>query len=347
VTLPQQVPHTATAVDARAHPARVAICIATCGRTKGLRELLAGIDRQEFSKEPVPDVRVIVVENGTPAGAREVCAATRPSWGWQLQYAAEPRLGIPQARNRALRMASIWPDFVAFIDDDEVPEPCWLDELLHVQRMYGADVVDGALRRRFEEPVPDWIVRGRFFEPTERRTGTPRRSATTGNTLVRRSVFAAVGEFDERFALTGGSDTQFFQRVSQRGHSIIWASEAIVYEHVPRGRATVNWYLRRAFRIGNTWSLCQRDLHPGTRFRHARHELRKLVRALVDLPGAALSGQATLIRCLRRLCEAAGNISGAVGVRFQEYSPNGWMTSQRKESGGSPAPDAVPTAGKR
>lgn len=322
-------------------PARVAICVATCGRSQGLRDLLDGIDRQVFTKEPAPETRVVVVENGAPAGARDVVAGVSPAWGWSTEYVCEPRLGIPQARNRALRTAGEWPDFLVFIDDDEVPEAWWLDELLHVQRVYSADVVNGALARRFEEPIPSWIVRGRFFEREERLTGTPRRAATTGNTLVRRAVFARVGEFDERFALSGGSDTHFFLRAHRDGHSIIWASEAVVHENVPRGRATIGWFLRRAFRIGNTWALCQRDLHPGTRMRHARRELRNLARASSSLPIALFAGQGATIRCLRRVCEAAGNISGALGFRFQEYDPNGWMMARRRATA---VADVAPTA---
>jgi glycosyltransferase involved in cell wall biosynthesis len=313
-------------------PTRVAICVATCRRPQGLRGLLDGIDRQVYTKEPTPDLRVIVVENGAPGGASDVCAAVRPSWGWHLHYDSEPRLGIPYARNRALRCAGPWAEFIVFIDDDEVPEPSWLDELLHVQRVYGADVVNGALLRRYQDAVPDWMVRGGFLEPKHRPTGTRRERATTGNTLVRKAVFDAVGEFDERFALSGGSDTHFFLRARLRGFTIVWANEAVVYEDVPPGRATLGWFLRRSFRVGNTWSLCERDLRPGSRVRLALREVRKLARGIVGLPQALLSGKPATVHSLRRICEAAGNISGVFGYRYQEYRPSGWMMAQRNEA---------------
>jgi succinoglycan biosynthesis protein ExoM len=314
------------------HRARVAICIATCRRPQGLRDLLEGIDRQVYTRGPMPELRVIVVENGVPADAREVCAAMRPSWEWRVHYENEPRVGIPYVRNRAVRCAGSWAEFVVFIDDDEVPEPCWLDELLRVQRAFKADVVAGPVLRRMQGPIPDWIERGHFFRPTPRSTGTLRAMAGTGNTLVRKAVCDAVGEFDERFATSGGEDTHFFLRVRLHGYTIVWASEAIVHEDVPPGRATVGWFLRRSFRVGNTWSICERDLHPGRGIRRIFRETKNLSGGVVGLLPALLSGKPATVRCLRRICEAAGNISGVLGYRYEEYRPGGWMMTRRTET---------------
>ena len=43
--------------------------------------------------------------------------------------------------------------------------------------------------------------------------------------------------FDERMALSGGSDVELFRRFAAQGHSIVWADEAVVFEWVPRSRA--------------------------------------------------------------------------------------------------------------
>lgn len=314
------------------HAVRVAVCIATCERPQGLKRLLGGLERLVFAKQPTPELRVIIVENGVPSGARDLCDAMGRSSRWRLQYESEPRVGIPYARNHAVRCARPWADFVAFIDDDEVPEPSWLDELLHVQTTYQADAVAGPLLRRFEGPVPDWIAEGRFFEQKRRPTGTPRHRASTANTLVRRAVFDGIGEFDERFALTGGEDTHFFLRAHLRGYRTVWADEAIVQEFVPRSRTTVGWLLRRSYRYGNTWSLCERELWPGhwVRVRRIGREVRNIVGSAVVLLPALLSGKVATVNCLRRICEAAGNITGVLGLRYEEYRPSRWMRAHRE-----------------
>jgi succinoglycan biosynthesis protein ExoM len=307
--------------------ARIAVCIATCRRPQGLRRLLEGIDRLAFAKVPAPELRVVVVENGAAGEAREVCAALAGSFRCPLQYDVEPCVGIPFARNRAVREAQGWADFVAFIDDDEVPEPAWLDELLQVQRTFEADVVAGPAMRHFEGPVPEWIVRGRFFEQRRRPTGTPLEKTATSNALVRTRVFDEIGGFDERFAVSGGSDTHFFLRAHRHGCRLVWADDAVVHESVPTGRATLGWLLRRSYRVGNTWSLCERELHPSAavRRRRLRSETRKLLGNAVRLVPAALAGKVEVVRCLRRMSEASGNLSGLLGVRYEEFHPSRWL----------------------
>ena len=69
-----------------------------------------------------------------------------------MEYALEPIVGIPYARNRALEMAMAADDLIAFLDDDEVPSEQWLAELLRVWREYSADVVFGPVQPFFPEP---------------------------------------------------------------------------------------------------------------------------------------------------------------------------------------------------
>ena len=59
-------------------------------------------------------------------------------------HRVEGRRGIPQARNAAVAVALERADFVAFIDDDEVPSPLWLAELLRLR---------AELARRRDDPA--------------------------------------------------------------------------------------------------------------------------------------------------------------------------------------------------
>jgi succinoglycan biosynthesis protein ExoM len=140
-------------------------------------------------------------------------------------------------------------------------------------------------------------------------------------------VFDTVGTFDERFGLTGGGDTHFFLRASLQGYRTVWADEAIVREFVPATRATMGWLLRRSFRYGTTWSFCERELWPGRRVRARRlgREVKNIARGLMALPGALAGGKVPTVRCLQGLCEAAGNLSGMMGIRYEEYRPSRWM----------------------
>ena len=113
-----------------------------------------------------------------------------------------------------------------FIDDDEVPSPEWLKHLAACQQAYGADVVSGPVIPHFMSEVPQWITAGRFFERPRYATGTVLPEARTGNVLIRMEVFHRIGLFDDRFALTGGEDMDFFVRLYESGGLIFWADEA-------------------------------------------------------------------------------------------------------------------------
>ena len=60
-----------------------------------------------------------------------------------VRYLVESRRGISLARNRRLDAVPADADFIAMIDDDERPEPDWLEELLLAQAATAADGVEG------------------------------------------------------------------------------------------------------------------------------------------------------------------------------------------------------------
>src|SRR5271169_3087612 len=102
----------------RAGDIRVAICIATLKRQELLRVLLNGIGQLKFRKLPTPQVQIVVVDNDELASAKKVCGSVAVPW--PVKYVVEPRRGITHVRNRAIAEAGS-VDFIAFIDDDEVP----------------------------------------------------------------------------------------------------------------------------------------------------------------------------------------------------------------------------------
>lgn len=300
---------------------KVDIAIATYRRPRGLHRLLGGFQRLRFP-DGEPELRVVVIDNDAEASAQAVCEDARTWLELPLEYRVEKRRGIPQARNAALALAFGRSEFVAFIDDDEVPSPQWLAELLRVQAETGADGVAGPCEPIFEDPVPRWIERGRFFERPRHATGTRIDYAFTHNALVRTQALAALDAlFDERMALTGGSDGELFRRLADRGHPIVWADEAVVFEWVPRSRANARWILERAFRVGTSSAFVDRH-HRSRRLSPVRllaHGGWCLAKGGVLLPVGALRGRAGAVAALRLAAFGAGRLGGLAGVHREEY----------------------------
>jgi succinoglycan biosynthesis protein ExoM len=79
--------------------------------------------------------------------------------------------------------------------------------------------------------------------------------AASGNLLLDlRELERLELRFDDRFGLTGGSDTMLTRTLIRRGGQIRWCDEAEAYEPVPPERATRRWALARRTRTGNAWS---------------------------------------------------------------------------------------------
>ena len=229
---------------------RVAICIATFRRPRGLRSLLRGIDQLVF-EDPAPHIEVIVVDNDASERQANSTSSEQLHCQYPLRYVVEQKPGVAAARNRALDLVEDSTEFIAMIDDDEIPDPHWLAELLRTQQRTGAAIIQGVLRPKFEQAPPSWIIKGGYFEIGPFTEGQPLDSAGAGNCLVRRDAFTQ-HRFDEAFGLSGGEDEELFGRLGAAGNAIAAAPRALVEETIPASRTNMRWLLRRYFRKGNT-----------------------------------------------------------------------------------------------
>ncbi|MDP7073303.1 MAG: glycosyltransferase family 2 protein [Myxococcota bacterium] len=297
---------------------KVDVCIASYRRPRGLQRLLGGLG--QLCVGPDVDLRIVVVDNDPEETAREVCEAACDWLCHPLVYRTEKRRGIPQARNAALGVALGRADFVAFIDDDEVPAPDWLAELLRVQRVYAADAVRGPVLPVFESPAPAWLEP--FFDRPRYATGQQLKTAYTHNVLVSTRALASLDRlFDERLGLTGADDSELFQRFAHRGHRIVWADEAPVLEFVPRSRLRLGWLLQRAFRVGNGSVFIDRHcrgLAP-KRWQLVAQACWCIARGTAMQISFVWGGRPAATRGLQLVSFGTGRFAGLAGYRYEEY----------------------------
>jgi GT2 family glycosyltransferase len=302
-------------IEAPGVETHIAVCIPTYKRPEGLRRLLAALATQK----PVPNcqITIVVVDNEGSPQAKAVCDQFA---SYPLRYCCELRRGLSHVRNKAVEVAAGFADALVFIDDDEVPTPTWLKHLAACQQAYGSDAVAGPVIPHFMSDVPQWIRAGRFFERPRYATGAVLPETRTGNVLIRMEVFDRIGLFDDRFALTGGEDTDFFVRLNESGGLISWADEAIVYEWVPATRTTLKYILQREYRRGNSFAsgICSSHSTVKTLCCVARGVFRG-TKGLCLLVAALTRGRPEAVDALERVCNGAGIITGASGMRYEQY----------------------------
>jgi succinoglycan biosynthesis protein ExoM len=300
----------------------VAICIITYKRPMGLQRLLVSLTGLRFLKSKTPDWRIVIVENDTSTPSKDLVGGFKDSFSVPVIYGVEPERGIASARNRAVQLAGD-VDFIAFIDDDEVADSCWLDELLDTQNKFGVDVVNGPVIPRFEQPVSSWVHKGGFYNRRRFLTGTKVVWANTGNVMIKTSWLHAVpGPFSKNLNLTGGSDTVLFSQLYHLGAKMVWSDEAIVEEYNPASRVSANWILKRIYRNGIVTSVA--DIVTESSFnvimiRFIKSVMHILLGILLLVPASIYRGYAGFIRSLMYISLGMGEISGIVGISFKEY----------------------------
>ena len=223
----------------------IVITVATYKRPDLLRELLASLEREHRRTA----FSVIVIDNDAAGSGEPVVAAS----DLPLLYAVEPQPGIVAARNAALERLPDRTTHVVFVDDDETVGEGWLEELLRVEQLHGADIVCGPVDSVFPDDSPRWIIDGGYIQRSDEAEGITDRIPATNNTLVTTALLHRAGDprFDEAFSHTGGSDTAFFTPLLLMGARVAWAPSARVAERVPLNRLTFKWVMRRYIRVNN------------------------------------------------------------------------------------------------
>ena len=298
----------------------VIVAIPTFRRPQGLRRLLDALARLETEAQ----LTVLVADNDAERQEGLAVCAGLQNYRWPLHGFAVEERGIAQARNALVERALECPcDFIAMLDDDEWPEPGWLDAFVKTQRETGADALHGDILRDFETVPGPWAARCDGVAPLlGERTGAVAMIEGSGNVFVKRRCFEQLAKpcFDPAFALSGGEDRDFFERLRRQGFRFAWSKEAVVHAFVPATRATLGWALKRAYRVGNS------DMRVFLKHAHSARdsmgEAVKIAAAVALFPFLFAAGAATgtAVQALRRLCRAAGKIAAVRGRFYDEYA---------------------------
>ena len=254
--------------------------------------------------------------------------------GPELHYLLESSIGIPAARNRAIKFAiEVEADLLAFIDDDEVAGESWLIELIKAYRSSNAVLLGGPV---LAAPPPQAAGRAarfmhlaiatRYERKANRGKGLASKgrdrdvTITTGNWLGCTELFTRHGlRFDEEMRISGGSDAAFFAEVKRRALPVKWVPTAIVREIVPLERLSPYYQYRRAFNQSNASFRRKLD-------RSKFHALSLVITIPLRSIGVAIlalaifpSAGMTLLPTLRGMGWIAGRLAAMLGRRSDLY----------------------------
>jgi len=214
------------------------VVVPTVGRKSLVRllEALAG------GSPGVPG-RVLVVDDRRDRGR------PLPLSGFQAEVIPGRAAGPAAARNLGWRRAR--SEWVAFLDDDVVPGPAWVADLL--ADLNGLPREVAATQGRIVVPMPagrrptDWERNVRGLETAR---------WATADMAYRREVLAEVGGFDERFPRAYREDADLGLRVVAAGYRIVRGRRVVSHPVRPAGR-----FVSVRLQAGNADDVLMRALH--------------------------------------------------------------------------------------
>lgn len=232
----------------------ISVVICTHNRARYLAGSLGSLARQTL---PSAHFEVIFVDNAS-TDESATCAARLANDLPQLRILSEPTLGLSHARNAGWRAAR--GDVVAFLDDDAVAAPDWLEVLLDTFQRHGERVaiIGGRVDPLWEAPPPDWLQPPIWsvlslldLAPTEVVVGD-RQYVVGANLAMRRSVLQAVGGFRADLgrrgdALLSNEEVELRRRIEALGFITLYTPHAKVSHSIPASRMTRSWLRTRHY----------------------------------------------------------------------------------------------------
>jgi GT2 family glycosyltransferase len=289
------------------------VTVAICTRNRA--ELLSSAIESVLDQLRPANAELLIVDNGSSDGTREL-VDTFVRRRKDVFYLFEGVPGLSRARNAALERSKA--GVVAYLDDDAVADPGWLEGVRGAFADPHVDAAGGPVRLGFTEVAPPWLVvpshaasmLGALDFGAHERDLQPPQGPYGCNMAVRTESALRVGAFDPRLghnatSLGAAEETELFMRLHKAGGRIRWTPDMGITHVVPATRTTLRYLLRRGFVVGRGQASADLKQSPVA----VRRRLRR----------AASSGKAAL-RAVARSHKAAGLPAGSWRLSWCEAS---------------------------
>jgi len=240
-------------------PPAIDIVICTYNRAPCLDAVLAALALQTCNEGV--RWRVLVVDNASTDGTAEVVATHRAKGALPgLRSVFEPTLGLTTARLRGARETTA--PWIAFIDDDNFPEPSWLATIARAIERHGdAGGMGGKVLLDWETPPPAYLKEFGFCYAAQDHGAADcvvDSLAGAGMVLSRRALLES-GWLDQPLVadrvgakLTSGGDVEMVQRVRATGYDLWFISNAMLRHRIPAWRMTRRYLFRVIRELGTS-----------------------------------------------------------------------------------------------
>lgn len=298
------------------------VCICTHDRPRYVRDCLEGLRSQTVGRDRF-SVQIIDSASSKAVTAELADLATRHDA--RLIRVDQP--GVSLARNAGAWAART--PFIAYIDDDAIPSPDWVETILDAVTQPGRPpaLIGGRILPAWEAPLPNWWPRSlrgilsiiEYEGRGEYRTSSLPRSLEpyAANIVVHVLSLLAAGGFGAAVGRYGHSllsdeEVQLAWTLQDAGYSVRYDSRITVHHQIQARRLEPRWLLSRLYWQGASTVLTRRLLQqPQTVWRELPRRL--LVACLLAPTSLIPRGSTFLIAARWRLAYATGFIRATFG----------------------------------
>lgn len=220
-------------------------------------------------RPPKATWELLIIDNASRDATPGLLAQHDWPAGWTVRIVREDKLGLSNARNRAIREAR--GEYLIFIDDDETADPDWLCAFERLIEAHAPDAFGGRIKVLFEDQRPPWLtdeLLGFLGELNRADTIAPLTGPSTsfygGNFGFRTTVCKAVGAFDAQLGRkgtdnTGGEEVDFYRRLLAAGLKVWWTPEAVIHHRIQAVKLDRRYFLDLHYRQGRVEGNRTRD----------------------------------------------------------------------------------------
>lgn len=252
---------------------RISAIIITHNRVEYLIKAIQSLLHQSLPKD---QYEIIVVDNCSTDHTRET--VEKLSANNKVRYVFEPELGSSKSRNTGLQHAR--GTYVAFLDDDVITCPDWLEKILHVfetvQPRPGC--VGGRVVPIWESERPEWLSDSLLLslalidwsESPHVIDDLKKEHLVSASIAFPTGLLKETGGFNTKLGrfgkdLLSNEDTFLQREIMRRGYSCYYDPEIVVRHHIFESRLSQSFFMRRYYWQGISDSVMQLMEHDTSR----------------------------------------------------------------------------------
>jgi glycosyltransferase involved in cell wall biosynthesis len=262
--------------------------VCTYNRAEYLRRAVKSLVNQTL---PPDQYEIIVVDNASTDATADVIREF--SHAPQLRSIYEPIPGLSKARNTGWQNAAA--EYVAYLDDDAVAAPDWLEKYVEVFGRLKPGSVGGKCEPIWEAPQPEWLADQMLtslsvydwsagvygVEASQPMTLTEEQWVSGCNVAYPVAVLRELGGFREDLGRKGGKllsgeETFIRRQLDARGYATMYHPGIVVGHHISPHRLNKRWFRRHAYGTGITAAVMQRMEAPISLLRRSKISLQKI-----------------------------------------------------------------------